>query len=153
MKRISKKDFYEFLADNVCYNSFLINWRNSHSGDTSKIDHWIEWYMKDDSPELIAMAFYWKESPEGYDFWKQKDSIWREFCRTINPTYKFTQTKKLLWQVNAEEELTPEDIDHIKEMMIKMYPETENYDVSAKSIIGWKYIGNHILVYPKATIE
>ncbi len=96
MKRISKKDFYEFLADNVCYNSFVINWRDSYGRDTSKINDWIEWYLKDDSTELISRAFYWKESPEGHDFWKQKDSIWREFCRTINPTYKFTQTKKLL---------------------------------------------------------
>lgn len=143
---MNKETFYEFLTNNCCYNCFVINWRSSYKGDCSRMNEWVEEYLKEASEDMISLAFPWKESPEGFNFWKQKDTAWREFCKIVNkidyPVYRFTQTKKILWQVTAEKELAPRDIDHIKDTMVKMYPETENYDTSAKSILGWKYVKN-----------
>lgn len=73
---VSIEDFFEFLTQNKCTLAFLRNFLANREGDRDAVDRLVESF-KNDLKRIIASGFVWKETPEGFDYWKSLDSKWK----------------------------------------------------------------------------
>lgn len=65
-----KKRFYQFLKDNNCLIEYLCNrYHQRNKINLQKIK---------DPKMLIATAFIWSNTEEGYIFWSRIDDKWNE---------------------------------------------------------------------------
>lgn len=73
---VSIEDFFEFLTQNKCTLAFLRNFLASREGDGDAVDYLVRAF-KSDPKRIIASSFVWKETSEGFDYWKSLDSKWK----------------------------------------------------------------------------
>ena len=69
-----KAKFIEFLKARGSYDSFLLNLKNDHGAEFNKfIDRHVN------RPNiLIACAFDWENSPQGFFYWLKIDDQWKK---------------------------------------------------------------------------
>jgi hypothetical protein len=69
------EDFYKFLVDNNALDKFLYNLKES--GKNLK-NHFIRLKNKF---ILLNIAFRWRDTTEGHDFWSNLNYKWKEYLR------------------------------------------------------------------------
>ena len=67
-----KEKFIQFLKDNGALESFLWNIDACPS----------KWVKNNISPHIITIAFDWKETDEGWNYWNDLDNKWRAICKS-----------------------------------------------------------------------
>lgn len=80
---ITKKHFISFLMKENCLKQFkdytINNLLRSYS-IFGVLQHMYTWHP---TPNIIANAFLWSSTKEGYTFWNEIDKKWRQTCFQI----------------------------------------------------------------------
>jgi len=83
---LTNKKFVEFLKNNDIYKKFLDNLRREMRVRNRATYYKRFWYsintFCNDVQELdyINNAFFWKDTPEGHDFWERYHYEWQDIC-------------------------------------------------------------------------
>lgn len=77
---IIKRIFFRFLKDSDLYPLYICNMNNIEIND-------VYWDFKpsiSDGRTLIASAFRWNRTKEGFDFWKKRHELWLQYLTLSN---------------------------------------------------------------------
>lgn len=72
----SNKTFGYWLKTNNLEEKFKNAFLREHPGSRDRLNRILTWT----NCGTISAAFTWCSTPEGFDFWSEKDLEWRSFC-------------------------------------------------------------------------
>lgn len=92
-----KKPFIKFLSSNMILNTFNYNLKNGESLGMLKqqpndVDEYFDMLFENGMSlfDVVMYSFVWRETKQGYDFWKEIDKNYKilSFNILFNNTYK-----------------------------------------------------------------
>lgn len=73
-----KTNAFSFFNSDVA-TRFKNNFREQRPNSSASILEFL--YRLGSNPGMIARAFTWKDTPEGYEYWKTIDILWKRFLK------------------------------------------------------------------------
>ena len=76
-----RNKFIRFLKKNNIYEKFMYCFNNRHCSENvyfrmDKINSFITYIAVTHYEDLFVNCFHWKETKDGYKFWKQYSEMW-----------------------------------------------------------------------------